>query len=269
MSFKLYVEGGGDRAELRTACRRAFTKFIEKAGAAGRMPRIVACGSRQNAYDSFKTAHVEEGAGAMLLVDAEAPVTSQGPWQHLNARDGWERPDAATDEQCHLMVQVMESWFLADRDALASFYGNGFRRASLPQNSNIEQVSKQDIFDGLRHATRDVKKGRRGNLVSIRSAPTPWTPCPTVTTSSSFSRLRPPAWSTAPAWPRMLGRQGIITQEDAGAIVSGLDRAVGLARVRFARPGRPGSRARASCRRSATRTSRRSPGARLAACSAR
>ena len=124
------------------------------------MPRIVACGSRQNAYDSFKTAHVHEDGNVMLLVDAEAPVTSQEPWQHLNARDGWERPDAATNEQCHLMVQVMESWFLADVDVLASFYGNGFRRVSLPQNPNIEQVSKQDIDDGLTDATRHVTKGR-------------------------------------------------------------------------------------------------------------
>ena len=160
MNVKLYVEGGGDSRELRTACRRAFTKFIEKAGTAGRMPRIVACGSRQNAYDSFKTAHVHEDGNVMLLVDAEAPVTSQEPWQHLNARDGWERPDAATNEQCHLMVQVMESWFLADVDVLASFYGNGFRRVSLPQNPNIEQVSKQDIDDGLTDATRHVTKGR-------------------------------------------------------------------------------------------------------------
>ena len=111
------------------------------------MPRIVACGSRRDAYESFETAQVKMG-NAMLLVDAEAPVTSQGPWQHLRAIDGWARPPNATDEQCHLMVQVMESWFLADADALSSFYGQGFRKQALPQNPNVEDVSKQDVLLG-------------------------------------------------------------------------------------------------------------------------
>ena len=160
VSVKLYVEGGGGSKELRTACRKAFTKFVERAGAAGKMPRIVACGGRKNTYDSFVTAHISTNGAAMLLVDAEEPVTALGTWEHLADRDNWPRPTDATDEQCHLMVQVIESWFLADVDGLASFYGNDFKRGSLPQNPNIEQVSKQDIYNGLAHATRHVTKGR-------------------------------------------------------------------------------------------------------------
>jgi len=56
VTVRLYVEGGGDSKELKTHCRRGFRKFIEKAGLQGRMPRIVACGGRQRAYDSFATA---------------------------------------------------------------------------------------------------------------------------------------------------------------------------------------------------------------------
>ena len=66
--MKLYVEGGGDAAALKTACREGFAKFLGKAGLAGRMPRIVACGSRADAYDSFCTA-IGNGEAAMLLVD--------------------------------------------------------------------------------------------------------------------------------------------------------------------------------------------------------
>ena len=113
----------------------------------------------RDAYESFETAHAKQDGDAMLLVDSEAPVTSQGPWQHLKVRDGWERPDGATDEQCHLMVQVMESWFLADADTLSSFYGQGFRRQALPQNPNVEDVLKQDVLAGLAQATRDTGKG--------------------------------------------------------------------------------------------------------------
>ena len=93
-------------------------------------------------------------------MDAEGPVTAKGPWGHLKAQDTWDRPAKATDDDCHLMVQVMESWFLADPDALSSFYGQGFRPQSLPQNPNIEQASKQDVLNGLDGATRETTKGR-------------------------------------------------------------------------------------------------------------
>ena len=157
MSVKLYVEGGGHKA-LNRECRAGFGKFIENAGVASGAFSVVACGSRRNAYDSFRTAH-GGGVNAMLLVDAEAPVTATGPWQHLKARDGWVRPKGATNDQCHLMVQVMESWFLADVDALDSFYGRGFRKQALPGSTNVEAVSKLDVSKALQNASRSTGKG--------------------------------------------------------------------------------------------------------------
>lgn len=54
---KLFVEGGGNHNDaLKTECRRAFTALLEKAGFKGRLPRVVACGSRRNAYEQFCTA---------------------------------------------------------------------------------------------------------------------------------------------------------------------------------------------------------------------
>ena len=94
----------------------------------------------------------------MLLVDAEEPVNETGPWQHLNNRDGWSRPDGATDDQCHLMVQIMESWFLADQDALKEFYGQGYRQNALPQNTQIERIAKNEVLDGLDRAARETSK---------------------------------------------------------------------------------------------------------------
>ena len=158
VSASLYVEGGGDSKSLKTACRRGFRKFIENAGAAGGVSNIVACGSRGNAYRSFSKA-LSTGLNALLLVDAEGPVTTQEAWQYLKANDNWDRPATATDGQCHLMVQVMESWFLADADVLASFYGQDFNRGPLPANQNIEQVPKQDALVGLDQAARNTRKG--------------------------------------------------------------------------------------------------------------
>ncbi len=157
MSVSLFVEGGGENKTLIRACRRGFRKFIENAGVAG-VPNVVPCGSRGNAYRDFRTA-IRDGVDALLLVDAEGPVTTQEAWRHLKANDNWDRPANATDGQCHLMVQAMESWFLADSDALASFYGQGFNARALPANPDIEQVSKEDVLAGLNQAVRNTRKG--------------------------------------------------------------------------------------------------------------
>ena len=163
VTTKIYVEGGGRSKVLNTACRKGFSNFIGKAGLAGNMPKIVACGSRGDAYQSFRKDQASGTATAILLVDAEVPVTASGPWDHLKAADGWERPDGATDGQCHLMVQVMESWFLTDVDALQSFYGQGFRPQDMPKNPNIEMVAKQDMLAGLAQATRYTKSYKKGS----------------------------------------------------------------------------------------------------------
>ena len=165
MSVRIYVEGGGDRAEQKNKLRRGFQAFFKKAGLAKNMPEVIACGSRAKAYDRFNDTANSKKYRALLLVDAEERVVAPQAWQHLKDRDNWDRPIAATEDQCHLMVQVMESWFLADQDALESYFGQGFRKSALPQNPKIEVVPKLDVETGLKQATRDTKKGRyrKGN----------------------------------------------------------------------------------------------------------
>ena len=166
---KLYVEGGGDSSTLKTACRAGFSEFLRKAGLQGSMPRIVACGGRQDAYDSFCTA-ISSGEEALLLVDSEAPVLIQcqqgddhkswDPWQHLKNRpgDNWDIPGGAKNEDCHLMVQCMEAWFLADRASLKSFFGQGFNENALPHEKNkLESIAKIAIYKALSSATQNCK----------------------------------------------------------------------------------------------------------------
>lgn len=164
---KLYVEGGGDTAALKTACREGFTTFISKAGIKNR-PRIVACGTRRNAYESFYTA-IANGEEAILIVDSEDAVNAehqQGqpdvwqPWAHLKARpgDGWDKPQNTADTDCHLMAQIMENWFLADRDALKAFFGQGFRENALPAvNNAVEGIAKPQVYSALAQATNNCK----------------------------------------------------------------------------------------------------------------
>lgn len=176
MIVKVYVEGGGNGRELRARCRKGFASFLEKTNMAGRMPQVIACGGRQSAYDKFRAA-LDVGTErefTVLLVDSEDPVAvGSGPWLHLRNRDGWKKPVGAIDDNVYLMVQCMEAWFLADRNCLATFFGQGFNANVLPGNQNIEEVAKTDVLDGLKNATRQCRpkgeydKGRHSfDLVS-------------------------------------------------------------------------------------------------------
>lgn len=169
VTFRLYVEGGGDSSALKTECRRAFSELLRKAGCGGKMPRIVACGSRENAYDSFRTA-VKNGERALLLVDSESPVDAScmkelpsrwRPWRHLAERegDGWEKPEGTDDACCHLMVECMENWLLSDCDALKAVFGKNFREDDLPNPRDVEQLSKGDAQKKLRQATVNCPGG--------------------------------------------------------------------------------------------------------------
>lgn len=162
MSVCIYVEGGGHESRTLTECRKGFRLFFEKVAPPGFCPRVIACGSREAAFKDFRVALRDAGAGnAMLLVDSEEPVDPRhGSWQHLKSVDRWSKPRGATDDEAHLMVQCMESWFLADVESLTGYYyEEGFRRNALPANPQIEQVPKRDVVRGLRNATRRTQKG--------------------------------------------------------------------------------------------------------------
>lgn len=159
----VYVEGGGDSDELKSECRRAFREFFAKTDlGTTRRPRVVACGSRNSAYDSFDTA-ITQGKNALLLVDSEAPVAPANqvpgkfnPWAHLLTRDNWTKPASASNDNCHLMAQCMESWFIADWDTTAKFFKQGFDGGKKPSGA-VESVAKQEVYSTLELASKNCK----------------------------------------------------------------------------------------------------------------
>jgi len=173
VAVTIYVEGGGEGKAGKTKFREGFRKFIERAGFVGNMPRILASGSRNNALRDFSVAmkEVETGEIPVLLVDSEAHVRlNSTPWQHLQSRDNWNRPKGAQEDQVHLMVQCMESWFLADVSALERFYGPGFRSAAFPRRDDIERIPKDDVLKQLKAASsrsnkRAYRKGSHSHLI--------------------------------------------------------------------------------------------------------
>jgi hypothetical protein len=153
---KLYVEGAGQSDLERSQCRQAFSTFFESAGLTGRRPRTVACGGRAAAFDAFKAALCGNRASELplLLGDSEGPVQPvHTNWEHLKARDNWDRPTGASDDQVFLMVQIMETWFLADRDLLQRYFGAALREHHLRTWPDLEALPKCDVLSALDRAT--------------------------------------------------------------------------------------------------------------------
>jgi hypothetical protein len=159
VTVRIYVEGGGDNEDTITRCRKGFAAYCTKAAPGKSRPRIVPCGDRDQTFDRFRTAVHASNPGEIcaLLVDAEGPATAITAVEHLQARDGWRFPPL-DGHQVFPMVQAMEAWFLADREVLALFYGDGFLANSLPGSpTKVEAVPKNDLERRLKHASKPTK----------------------------------------------------------------------------------------------------------------
>lgn len=165
--FRVYIEGGGDGRGQKATLRTGFQEFLKPLRDAARARNlrwnVVMCGSRESAFKDYRTAlktHPE--SVNLLLVDAEGPVSSP-PWKHLARKDGWKNP-GVTDDHCHLMVQMVEAWILADPEALSAYYGNGFRAGGLPKNPDVEAIPKASLLKALESATAPTKKGQYAKI---------------------------------------------------------------------------------------------------------
>ena len=161
MSARIYLEGGGDTRRAQRSCREGFRRLLESCGYKGRMPKLMACGSRTSAYDDFR-ADNERGSSAgyvALLVDSEAPVADiNATWQHLLRQDGWPKPPGADDEQVLLMTTCMETWIAADRATLSAYYGQHLQTSALPPVVNLENRDRHDVQGQLEQATRNCSQ---------------------------------------------------------------------------------------------------------------
>ncbi len=158
--IRIYIEGGGDGKKTKTLFKTGFGQFLTPLRNLARKQQIqweiIVCGSRNNAYRDFThalTDHPE--AFNILLVDAESPI-AEPPWQHLKLQDRWNSPGVG-DRHCHLMVQAMEAWFIADIEALKQFYGQGFQENLIPKNRLVESIPKDLLESSLKAATRNTK----------------------------------------------------------------------------------------------------------------
>lgn len=169
---KICIEGGGSGREHDETFRQAWTRFFAAAGLNRRMPRIVRGEGRTRTFDKFRESLQRRRRDeiVIMLVDSEGPVAADhNAWQHLQARpeDNWEQPPEADDDSAYLMVQVMETWFLADRDALRRFFGTRLNENNFRQWTGLEEVPKDTVINALERATSNCRKPYSKGKVSF------------------------------------------------------------------------------------------------------
>ncbi|CAK0754987.1 DUF4276 family protein [uncultured Gammaproteobacteria bacterium] len=165
-SLSIYFEGGGDKSAQRATLRQGMNAFLsslkDQACAKRWQWKLVPCGGRSQTFAAFQNARnqASESEIVILLVDAEAPITASTRVEHLRLRigDGWDLTGVPEDH-IHLMAQAMEAWIVADPEALAKYYGQGFQRNALPKRANLEEEPKTDCADKLAKATEKTQKG--------------------------------------------------------------------------------------------------------------
>jgi hypothetical protein len=167
MEIAIYFEGGGNSAETKAALRLGMSAFLKPLVDMVRQRRcrwtITSCGGRDQACEAFLDALQNEPEKFnVLLVDSEAAVTA-APREHLKQRDDWNL-NGAQEEQVHLMAQCMEAWLVADPEALAEYYDQGFNANALPKRINLEEEPKLQIYAALENATRQTQKGSYGKI---------------------------------------------------------------------------------------------------------
>lgn len=165
--IRIYIEGDTRQKGKNTdiSLRQGFNSFfrdlIENARSSNIAVRPITYGSKFETFKKFLDGVREyDDSFVLFLLDSDAPVPEdQTPKAFLlNQNPSWHL-SSVDEEQCHLMVQVMESWFFADQDKLVQFYGQGFHRNALSQNAAVENIAKSDVESGLASATSRTQKG--------------------------------------------------------------------------------------------------------------
>jgi len=136
--IRLYFEGD-------KSLKPGFDAFLKELRrlARGRCEfRLISARSGAEARQDFELAkELHPEAWSILLIDSDGP------------------PPKKAVPGTFWMVEMMESWFHADKDALAEFYGQGFKRRALKPNLNVEEIPKVDLERGLQAATKGCQKG--------------------------------------------------------------------------------------------------------------
>jgi hypothetical protein len=147
---RIHYEGD---PQLKEGFHRFFGELITLARARRCRVQFIAGTGRADAIHDFQDAFESHSSSwNVLLIDSEGPDDGR-----LFAR---LKLPATRKDSVFWMVQLMESWFLADIQALKRDYGQEFREGRLRAKRDIERVLKKDVMKWLENATKPTQKGK-------------------------------------------------------------------------------------------------------------
>lgn len=165
--IRIYIEGDRKSKTSNISLREGFSTFFKDLREKARENKIkfdVILGG--NSAETFKDfllgVKSHPNSFVAFLIDSDEEVSEEdSPKSFLQKQTkskNWNLKNV-DDNQCHLMVQIMESWFLADVEALKSFYGQKFNSKSVSKNKDIEKIPKSSVEISLDTATKETQKG--------------------------------------------------------------------------------------------------------------
>jgi Domain of unknown function (DUF4276) len=145
--LRIYFEGD-------PRLRPGFWQFLSEIAKAARSKRwhfdlIATEGTPAQDFQAALKAHRD--AWNVLLLDGENPQEFRLRKKSLEGCD---------QDSVFWMVQIMESWFLADVGALKALYKERLNEAALRRNPKVEEIPRGDVLSSLENATRGTKAGK-------------------------------------------------------------------------------------------------------------
>ena len=145
---------------LRGGFHKLFGPHIARARQMRIRFKLIAGGPRtETVADFLRSCRLRPSDLNVLLIDSEGPVpVTEEAIRSLRAQGWWDRSVTCDDSQINLMVQAMESWFVADPKALVEHFGQDFNTGGLPNPQNAESVAPANLVSAIR---RCLPQGRR------------------------------------------------------------------------------------------------------------
>lgn len=161
--LRLYIEGG-DSSESKALLRAGFSVFLQEVAIACADARIawnpVCAKCDGETFKLFRhSIRTRPGGWSAVLLDSDCcpePGTAD-VLEFLRKEKRWD-VSGLEASQCHLMVVKMETWFLADPEAMEKHFGRGFETGALPRSANLEMLPGKAIDEAISRAVRGTKR---------------------------------------------------------------------------------------------------------------